>query len=175
MQRQNWKTVYLGLLILAPVLIGLIAEQALLYLPSSYVDIFYWATPVLMIVLWPWAGSRFARTLQMPAWKAILLGNSAVLVSMALCIVLMSVPVSNALTKVLLDIAQAYAMPMVPLVSGLWLFYDSSNLDAYASVIMVILSAVLLIGMFSAGYGYGRLHVLPEEEADPGAKDARDG
>ena len=145
------------LLTFFPLLVGWLINASF-NVPSLF-RVAYYLLPLLTLVFWFLLGKQYART-DWPAPLAILIGNATGLVSLLLYL-WQFVLVSGAHRNLFLAVLSQLFTASVPtyLFGGLLTAFepDPSRIGIVSMVTVQVLGVLLMLAVFSLGYGAGRL------------------
>lgn len=141
------KILLLGMAI-SPILIGLLFNSFVGYL--EFIGIIF---SLLMIIYWFWVGTNFAEQIKNPV-KAILLANSAGLISLVLFLWQFVLVSDEDRNLILAALSQMFSAPLSFLSARIAILFTPDGINQKTLLVMQVVGLIIMILVFSAGYVY---------------------
>lgn len=144
------KKAKLLLMVLSPILIGLLFNNFLLFIP-----LFIYVAPFLMIVYWFWVGTKFTENVNNPI-KAIVLANSIGIISLILYYWQFVVVADKGRNIILAGFSQLFTLPLSYISSYIVIRFGliPNGINQSTILAMQVVGLILMIIVFFSGYFY---------------------
>jgi hypothetical protein len=147
-QGDTMKKTNLLLMVLSPILIGLLFNNFLLFIP-----LVIYAAPFLMIAYWFWVGTKFTENIMNPI-KAIVVANAIGIMSLALYYWQFIIVADKERNLILAGFSQMFTAPLSYLTarSGVIFEQTPNEITQVTFLAMQVTGLILMIIVFSSGY-----------------------
>jgi hypothetical protein len=149
------KKAKLLLMVLSPILIGLLFNNFLLFIP-----LFIYIAPFLMIVYWFWVGTKFTENVKNPT-KAIVLANSIGIISLALYYWQFVIVADKERNLILAGFSQMFTAPFSYITARIGFIFEQTpnEITQGTTLVMQVTGLILMIIVFFSGYFYKKNHL----------------
>lgn len=147
---------FLVLLTLVPILAGYVINTALA-VPVIGTLLFY-ILPLAVLVFWFWLGGQYAKT-DWGVVLSLLIGSATGIISLALYLWQFVVLNSEARNLAIAGLSQMYSIATPVYLTGrLALLFErqANNIGRTAAMAVQVISLILMIAVFAAGFFWGR-------------------
>ena len=137
-------------MVLSPILIGLLFNHFLLFIPLSI-----YGAPFIMIVYWFWVGTKFTENVKNPI-KAILLANSLGILSLVLYFWQFVIVADMERNLILAFFSQMFTAPLSFITAKIGLVFEQTpnEITQVTPLVMQVTGLILMIIVFFSGYLY---------------------
>lgn len=152
------------LLTLIPILAGCLINFVILV--PIIGTLFFYIFPLLVLTFWFWLGGQYAKT-DWKALPAILIGSASGILSLALYLWQFVGQNAESRNLFLAGLSQMYSLSTpVYLVARVAVLFETrpDDMGQTTAIAMQILSLILMIAVFSAGFFWSRKHCTKKNE-----------
>jgi len=149
------KKTNLLLMVLSPILIGLLFNNFLVFIP-----LFIYVAPLLMIVYWFWVGTKFTEHVMNPI-KAIVVANAIGIMSLALYYWQFIIVADQERNLILAGFSQMFTAPLSYLTARIGVIFEQTpnEITQVTFLAMEVIGLILMIFVFSSGYIYKKKYL----------------
>lgn len=149
------KKTNLLLMVLSPILIGLLFNNFLVFIP-----LVIYIAPFLMLAYWFWVGTKFTENAMHPI-KAIVLANAIGIMSLALYYWQFFVVTDQERNLILAGLSQMFTAPLSYLTARIGFIFEQTpnEITQVTFLAMEVTGLILMIIVFSSGYFFKKNHL----------------
>ena len=141
-------------MVLSPVLIGILFNNFLVYIP-----LVIYVAPLLMLVYWFWVGTKFTENVMNPI-KAIVLANAIGIISLAMYYWQFIIVADQKRNLILAGLSQMFTAPLSYLTVKIGVIFEQTpnKITQVTFLAMEITGLILMVIVFSSGYFFKKNH-----------------